>query len=277
MPNSPDLSPAPPPDVLKTKEILHEKDLGLQTAFLLDGKMPSPSITKDEVKQGLKSAKEQIDQNSFRTDNLTKNSRIERDDFWDNSGVAKDQQMAQWLQKTDEMLKSYRNTPEGATLKKLGFNIDNDHEAQKIYDEYFSKDGKGKGDIGYFASKVASNIYINLKDQATLDLVTKIGKWYGEDSQTVIRHLTTGIKNVKTYHSFDEFSDKAANAFKNMSTTPDPKNEELLNRIRVRSESADKKQQEEEEEKQKQKVQKKEVHQPQADEERKKHRKKRLG
>ncbi len=218
------------------KELLNKKRVALQAALLLDGLKPVQGVPLD-----LSSVKQRIldEKKPPEATKITNGSRHERDEFWKKE-MAKEKDSEnkkldtfekrrdRWIEGTNKFLAKYKKDkpedaekPEALILQRLGISVD---KAADVYEEYFVKN---KGDIGYFAMKVATELTGDeIKDNT--DLLTKIGNFYGKDSSEVATLLSEGIKNVKD--NFPEFENEARLHFNEQMDGLD-----IINGIHVRS------------------------------------------
>lgn len=258
-PNNQEVAPSSAPivpEVEKSKELLNKDKAGFQAAILRDGFKWAPGVTIS--KQDLQDVQTKIKENSFKTEKITKGSNLERDEFWngENSeykGKSFREQMGAWRDGTKKFIGGC-SPEEQEILKKLGWEADKVDEG---YKEYFGheKDGGHKGDVVYFAKKVAETLRREeIKKYTETGLLEKIGGFYGKDSATVARILAEGVKNLEG-ETFDEFSEEAVDQFNKGLSTMEV---DFIDKIHERSDRWDGKQkQEEAEEKQRQEAKEK--------------------
>lgn len=203
--------PVPIPEAGPKKELINKGRVGLQGALLLlDKKFPGSSA---EGAEGLKQVKESINAgNPLETKIITNGSKKERKDFWEKEeykGMDFEKQKETWAKNTDKFLESF-NEPgkekQKDLLGRLGMKAG---EAGKIYDEYFGAD-KGKGDIGYFATKVATELKPE-EIEGNRELLQNIGGFYGKNSGEVAGYVAEAVSNLKG--NSDDFVGEAGKRF----------------------------------------------------------------
>ncbi len=233
------------PEVATKKPLLGEPHIALQAKLLFDGSMPGPGVA---LVQKLQEVKNKINANvPIETKTITSGSMHKRSEYWNGSDSEyKDMSFAQqklnWLDTTNKLLLKFKDKPEEQMLRKLGISVNNG--AGKLYDEYFAKDGKGKGDLGYFAFQVGTKltaeelieaqkpaVKINEKDKQTgkikvseISLLEAFGRFYHADYSEVAKHLAEGVSNIK--FNTEEFATKAEQQFNQsivMEESGDPK------------------------------------------------------
>lgn len=228
------------------RELLGKFRAGLQAALLLDGLKPGPGITLS--REELQKVKTKIDAGqSPEPQKINNGSKHERDEFWNGEksefkGLKFEEQKEKWIKSTNEFLKYYESENRKGQKEILGRLNMRASEEDKIYNEYFGTgQGQGKGDLGYFAMRVADKLTPE-EIETYKDLLLTIGKFYGKDSSKVARYLAEGVKNMED-ETFDEFAKEAVDQFnKGLSTTE----VDLINGVHERNEAWKKKQEQKE-------------------------------
>lgn len=207
-PNNIEVPKAAPivPEVDRSKELINQKYAGLQAALLLDGLRPGPG--KSLEKQQLLDVKKQIDQNDLKAEKITNGSKYERDEYWkkdEYKNMSPEEKKNAWIKSTDKFFESYSDNEEA---KKVFAALGMNKGAESVYREYFDEH---KGDMGYFAMKVATELS---EDQIVKndELLKKIGVFYGQDSSVVAKYLAEGVKNLKE-KDMDAFANTAIEQF----------------------------------------------------------------
>lgn len=211
---TPEATPAPRPELLKTPELLGKN--AAEQALWLIGKRPpaeGESLTLDETE------KEQI-KKSFtegipadHKEKIKNASLNEREEYW----KGKTDAMNTWKTSTNTFLDVYKEdmskSAEQKFLKnilKLDENVDlNNINADKIYDTFMK--GEGAGNVEFFARRIVeTNSLEELQNKGVQDLIQKLGNIYGANSAKISELLTHGMANVK-YKENDFFASAQKN------------------------------------------------------------------
>ncbi len=191
----------------KPEKLLNEPFTGAQALMLLGIKPPEKGKPVPQLKQTpiIEFANTGIP--SEHKEKIRKASFNERDEYWaKQKDVSPAERMSVWRKKMNDFLEPIKKEParrtELAFLKKLLKDDDqkNLDEVEVTPDTIYGAfmQGKGKGDVEFFARRIADNKNITIKEiEQNKDLIRNLGEIYGGNSAKIAELLTHGIANVK--------------------------------------------------------------------------------